>query len=450
MKKIKTIILLLIIIPTNLLFSQQKEKVIDKVIAVVGENAILYSDIENQYLQYIMQGYTANSQDIRCQIFEETMFAKLLLNQAQIDSIEIGEEQVESEMDRRLQYFISQIGSKEELERYYNKSLVEIKNDLRDVIREQVLTQQVRSEITSGITITPSEVQAFFKKIPADSLPLIETEIQYAVITKKPELSAEEKAYAYEKIKGIRERIMKGEDFATLARIYSEDPGSALKGGELGDFTYNVMYPEFEAAAFALQENEVSPIVETEAGFHILKLIKRKGEYINVRHILIQNKISPLSIERAKVTMDSIYQLIESGKMSFNEAATKFSDDDYAAVGGLAVNQAKGNNNFTPTEISKELYFKLEKMSVGAVSKPILLKNEENNIEIKMVKLIRRTKPHRANLQSDYDKIQESALQEKQMDAVTEWINKRTKDTYIVILDPSFKTCNFLYNWIVE
>jgi peptidyl-prolyl cis-trans isomerase SurA len=450
MMKIKSIIFILLFVQSQFLFAQQNEKVIDKVIAVVGENAILYSDIENQYLQYLMQGYTSNSQDIRCQIFEETLFAKLLLNQAQIDSVEVGSDQVESEMDRRLQYFISQIGSKEELERYYNKSLIEIKNDLRDVIREQVLTQQVRSTITSGITITPSEVQAYFEDIPKDSLPLIETEIQYAVITKTPTPTAEEKAYAMEKIKGIRERVVKGEDFATLARIYSEDPGSALKGGELGDFTYGVMYPEFEAAAFALQENEISPIIETEAGFHILKLIKRKGEYINVRHILIQNKISPLSIERAKNTMDSIYNLIETGKMSFNDAASKFSDDEFSAVGGLAVNQARGNNNFTPTEIAKELYFKLEKMSVGAVSKPILVKDEKNNVEIKMVKLIRRTKPHRANLQTDYDKIQEAALQEKQMKAVTTWINQRTKDTYIVILDPEFKSCNFLYNWIIE
>jgi len=287
--------------------TQTDAHVIDKVVAVVGENAILYSDIENQYLQYLMQGYTSNSQEIRCQIFEEILFAKLLLNQAQIDSIEIGDDQVDSELDRRLQYFISQIGSKEELERYYNKSLQDIKSDLRTVIREQLLTQQVRSDITSKIKITPTEVKEYFQKIPQDSLPIIETSIKYAVITKKPKPTQEEKDYAKNKIKEIRDRIVKGEEFSKLARIYSEDPGSALKGGELGDFTRGVMYPEFEAAAFALQGDEISGIIETEAGFHILQLIKRKGEYINVRHILIQTKISPLSIQKTQKQLDSIY-----------------------------------------------------------------------------------------------------------------------------------------------
>ena len=430
--------------------AQDSKTGIDKVIAVVGENAILYSDIENQYLQYLMQGYISNKQAVRCQIFEEVLFAKLLLNQAQIDSVEISEDQVDTEMDRRLQYFISQIGSKEELEKYYNKSITDIKADLRSVIREQVLTQQVRGGITSGIKITPSEVKDYFNKIPKDSLPLIETEIKYAVITMKPKLTIEEKAYAKQKIAEIRKRIMNGEDFATLARIYSEDPGSALKGGELGDFSRGVMYPEFEAAAFALQENEISPIVETEAGFHILKLIKRKGEYINVRHILIQNKISPLSIQRAKNKMDSVYQLIASGKMDFDDAAMKFSDDDFSATGGLAVNQASGNNSFSPSEIDKDLFFQLDKLTVNAISKPILIKDEKNNPEIKIVKLIQRTKPHRASLKTDYDKIQEAALQEKQMKAVTKWINERTQDTYIIILDDNFKKCNFQYKWIEE
>ncbi len=345
----------------NKVYSQNDKKVIDKVIAIVGENSILYSDIENQYLQYIMQGYVSNSQETRCRIFEEVLFAKLLLNQAQLDSIEISDDQVETEMDRRLQYFISQIGSKEELEKYYNKSLVEIKNDLRSVIREQILTQQVKGNITSSIRITPSEVKKYYNDIPKDSLPLIESEIKYAVITKKPVITREEKAYAKNKIEGLRKRIIDGEDFETLAKIYSEDPGSALKGGELGDFSRGVMYPEFESAAFALQKNEISPVIETEAGYHILKLIKRKGEYINVRHILIQTKVSPLSIQKTQLFMDSVYQLVATGKMTFEKAAVTFSDDDFRTTGGLAVNPNSGNNSFTPQQIDKDIFFKLDK-----------------------------------------------------------------------------------------
>lgn len=431
----------------NTSFAQNTEKIIDKVIGIVGENSILYSDVENQYLQYLMQGYTANSQDIRCQIFEEILFAKLLLNQAQIDSIEISDDQVESEMDRRLQYFIGQIGSKEELEKYYNKTLTEIKNDLRAVIREQILTQQVRSSITSTIKITPTEVKEYFSKIPIDSLPIIETEIKYSIITKKPVVTFEEKEYARSRINEIRERIIKGEDFSKLARIYSQDPGSALKGGELGDFTRGVMYPAFEAAAFALQENEISPIIETEAGFHILQLIKRKGEYINVRHILIQTKVSPLSVQNTKNKMDSISQLIESGKMTFEEAAKKFSDDDFGPAGGMAVNESSGNNSFAPSEINKEIFFQLDKMSVGGVSKPFIIRGDQNSSQIAIVKLSQRSKPHKASLSTDYDKIQAAALQDKQMKAVTDWINLRTKDTYIIILDENFKNCNFMYNW---
>jgi peptidyl-prolyl cis-trans isomerase SurA len=430
------------------LIGQSNEKLVDKVIAIVGENSILYSDVENQYLQYIMQGYTTGSQEVRCGIFEEILFAKLLLNQAQIDSIEISDDQVESEMDRRLQYFISQIGSKEELEKYYNKSLLEIKNDLKSVIREQILTQQVRSSIVSNVKITPTEVKEYFNKIPKDSLPIIETEIKYAVITKKPKVTPEEKQYAFDKMKGIRERIVKGEDFAKLARIYSEDPGSALKGGELGDFTRGVMYPEFEAAAFLLQENEISPIVETEAGYHILQLIKRKGEYINVRHILVQTKVSPISVEKAKNLLDSVYNLIENGKLTFEEAALKYSDDDFASTGGLAVNEASGNNTFAPSDINKDLFFQLEKLSASGTSKPFLLRIEQNKTEIKIVKLIQRSKPHKADLQTDYDKIQEAALNDKQMKVVSEWISKRSKDTYIIILDENFKNCDFMYNWI--
>lgn len=450
MKLIKSILFFLWITLVgigNNAYSQNDQKIVDKVVAIVGENAILYSDIENQYLQYLMQGNTANSENIRCQIFEELLFGKLLLNQAQLDSIEISDDQVESEMDRRLQYFISQIGSQEELEKYYNKSIAEIKNDLRSVIREQILTQQVKGNITSSIKITPSEVKKYYNDIPKDSLPLIGSEIKYAVITKKPVVTAEEKAYAKQKIQKLRDRIMKGEDFATLAKIYSEDPGSALKGGELGDFSRGVMYPEFEAAAFALQKGEVSPVIETDAGYHILKLIKRKGEYINVRHILIQTKVSPLSIKKTQLFMDSVYQLIASGKMTFEEAALKFSDDDYRSTGGVAINPNTGNNSFTPQEIDKDLFFKLDKMDVGGVSKPLTLRDDQNKAVIKIVKLVHRTSPHKASLKTDYGKIQEVALQQKKADAISDWINERTAETYILIVDKKLKQCKFMYHW---
>ena len=432
----------------SVLAQDGKKTVIDKVVAIVGENSILYSDIENQYLQYIMQGNIENSQEVRCQIFEEILFGKLLLNQAQLDSIEISDDQVESEMDRRLQYFISQIGSKEKLEEYYNKSVIDIKNDLRSIIREQILTQQVKGNIVQKITITPSEVKEYSNKLPKDSIPIIESEIRYEVISINPLVNAEEKAYAKSKIEGIRERIVKGEDFSTLAHIYSEDPGSAAKGGELGDFSRGVMYPEFEAAAFALQPGEISPIIETDAGFHVLMLIKRKGEFINVRHILIQTKVSPLTIQNTQQRADSVFQLIQAGNMTFEDAAKRYSDDDYKVNGGLAINQNTGNSIFSPAEIDKDMFFQLDRMTPNQVSKPFVIREDQNKTSFKIVKLISRTSPHKASLSTDYDVIQKAALQNKKAEAVEKWINERAKDTYILIIDENFKKCNFMYKWM--
>ncbi len=422
-------------------------KMIDKVVAIVGGNEILYSDIENQYMQYLMQGYTSNGDNIRCQIFEEVMFAKLLLNQAQLDSVDISDDMVESEMDRRLQYFISQIGSQEKLEQYYNKSILEIKSDLRNTIRDQMMSEKIKSKITKDIKITPSEVRSYFHSIPKDSIPLINSEYQYSEIVMTPKLSQEEKEYAKKKLEDIRKRIIDGASFESMARIYSEDPGSAMKGGELGDFGRGVMYPAFEAAAFALQPNEISPIVETEAGYHIIKLIKRKGDFINVRHILIMTKVSPLSLKRTKDKMDSIYQQISSGELTFKEAALKYSDEDSKYNGGIAINKQSGSNIFTPDQIGKELFFYLEKMNVGEISKPMLFDKKKNVKAYRIVKLDKRTKPHKANLEQDYDKIQIMALNKKKSEAINSWIQKKSEKTYIVILDKDLKNCKFNYKW---
>ena len=422
-------------------------KVIDKVVAVVGENAIYYSDIENQYMQYIMQGYTSDGQAMRCQIFEEVLFAKLLLNQAQIDSIEISDEQVEAEMDRRLQYFISQIGSKEKLEEYYSKSIMQIKSDLRTVIHDQMLSEQVKRGITSDIHITPSEVRDYYKSIPKDSIFTVPSEIEYSEIVMEPKVTPEEKAFARDKLDGIRKRIVDGADFASMARIYSEDPGSAAKGGELGDFTRGVMYPEFESAAFALQEGEISPIVETEAGFHILQLIKRKGDYINVRHILIQTKISPISLEKTKNLMDSIYQLIAGGKITFEQAAQLYSDEETRNNGGAAINPQTGNRSFNPQQLDKNLFFVLDNMNVGEIKPPMIYQKDRTVKAFRIIRLDKRTKPHKASLETDYDLIQDAALSTKKSDAISVWILDKTQRTYINILDDNLRKCQFEYKW---
>ncbi len=445
---VRTAGILLVFIFSFIAFQGHSQgKIIDKVVAIVGGNEVLYSDVENQYMQYLMQGYTTNGRAIRCEIFEQILFAKLLLNQAQLDSVDVSDEQVEGELDRRLRYFISQIGSQEKLEQYYNKSILEIKNDLRSTIHDQMMSEQVKNNITKDVTITPSEVREFYKSIPKDSVPLISSEYQYSSIIIVPKVRKEEKEYARKKLEGIRKRILDGESFESMARIYSEDPGSAMKGGELGEFSRGVMYPEFEAAAFALQPNEVSNIIETEAGYHILKLIKRKGDFINVRHILIKTKVSPLSLQLAMDKMDSVYQLVSSGVMTFESAALRFSDDDSKFSGGVAINPKSGSNVFAPEDIDKELFFKLEKMNVGELAKPSMYDKDRDVKAIRIVRLDKRTEPHRATLEKDYDKIQNLALENKKSEAISNWIQEKSKKTYIIILDDDLKKCKFNYKW---
>jgi peptidyl-prolyl cis-trans isomerase SurA len=426
---------------------EAQPQVIDKIVAVVGSNEILYSDVQNQYMQYLMQGYSADGMAMRCQIFEEMLFTKLLLNQAQLDSIVVSEDQVGSELDRRLQYFISQIGSQEKLEAYYNRSINDIKADLRNVIRDQMMSEQVREKIVADIKITPAEVRVFYNEMPKDSIPSISSEYQYSHIVITPTVHPEERQYALSKMESIRQRVIKGESFESLARLYSEDPGSAMKGGELGDFGKGVMYPEFEAAAFTLQEGEISPIVESEAGFHIIKLIKRKGDYINVRHILIMTKVSPISIQLSQNKLDSVYLLISSGKITFEEAALKYSDDDSKYSKGAVVNQQSGNTIFLPEQMDKDLFFTIDKMSPGQISKPSVYEKDRNTKAIRIVRLDKRTQPHVANLEEDYDKIQSWAIEDKKSKALNAWINDKASKTYIFIQDADLKNCDFIYKW---
>jgi peptidyl-prolyl cis-trans isomerase SurA len=429
--------------------AQNDEVVIDKVVAIVGGNSILYSDIENQYLQYKMQGMKTGADKGRCMVFEEMLFSKLMLNQAELDSVDISSDQVESEMDRRLNYFIQQIGSRQKLEEYYGKTILEIKDELRKSIREQMLIGEIQRGITSGVTITPSEVNKYFKDLPKDSLPLIDSELQFSEIVVYPKVTKEEKEIALEKIKAIRERIVEGnEKFSTLARLYSEDPGSAKKGGELGEFGRGVMYPEFEAASFELENpNDVSEIIKTKAGYHIIQLIERKGEYINVRHILVQTKASSVSMQKTSNYLDSIYRLIESGKYTFEEAAMKFSESDTKVNGGLVTNSSNGSNVFLPSELDQRTFFTLNNMSAGEISKAVLFEDEEGEKAYRLLKMIQRTKPHKANLTDDYARIKDMALASKKNDKINEWISDKSNDTHIIITDQKFKNCEFQYNW---
>jgi peptidyl-prolyl cis-trans isomerase SurA len=428
----------------------QEEKIIDRIIAVVGSNIILQSDIENQYLQAQAQGY-ASKGDLRCEILEELLYQKLLLNQANLDSIEVTESQVESALDSRLRMFVGQVGSEEKLEQYFNKSILEIKSDLKDIIRDQMLTQKMQGNITDDIKVTPSEVRGYYRNIPEDSLPLVSAEYQIEQIVKYPVISETEKLEVKERLEGFREQVSSGKKkFSTLAILYSDDKESAKNGGDLGFVGRTDLVPEFAAAAFSLKEkDEISKVMETQYGYHIIQLIERKGEKVNVRHILISPEPSIEEIVKAGNFLDSISILIRTGKVSFEDAAQKYSEDEKTRNnGGLLINEMTGSSKLTSDEIDKITNIYIKNIKVGEITKPFEAKDEKGRTIYKIVYVKSLTPPHTSNLTDDYQKIQDMALANKKQTTVDDWINKKLKSTYIHI-DESFKTCRFRnMDWI--
>jgi len=426
-----------------------QDKVIDEIAGVVGSHPILWSDVETQYQQFRIQGIAGDPVEMRCRIFEELLFQKLLLHQSELDSLVVGDDQVNAELDRRLRYYITQFGSQEKLEEFYDKSIIEFKAELREPLRQEMLAAQQQSKIVENIKVTPSEVRSYFNSLPPDSIPIIPTEYEIGQIVKQPPVSPEELAVSREKIHTLRERILKGEKFSTLAILYSEDPGSASKGGELGLFGRGTMYPEFEAAAFSLKNKaDVSEIIKTKAGFHILQLIERKGEYVNVRHILIVPKVSPLDLAVASSKLDSISDLIARSvdTLTFDKAVKKYSDDPGKVTGGLLQNPSSGNTRWPADDLDPKVFFIIDKLKVGETSKAVSFTTEDGTQAYRLLHLKLRTDPHRANLKDDYNKIQEWALEKKRSDAMGKWIADKSRNAFIKI-NERFAGCELKYKW---
>jgi peptidyl-prolyl cis-trans isomerase SurA len=434
-----------------LLLSGQEKKpskgtIIDQVVAIVAGHAILESDIQNQFQQMRLQGNPDAGADMQCQLLEGLMFQKLMLNQADLDSIVVTDEEVEDELNRRLRYYIAQFGSQEKFEEFYKKPVSEFKEEFRSIVKDQKLIEEVQRGIIRDVRITPSEVKAFFNKIPTDSIPLISAEVEIGQIVKNPPISTEEKQRVKVKLTELRDRVMKGEDFSTLAVLYSEDPGSAVKGGELGFVGRGELYPEFEAVAFNLKKGEVSDILETKAGFHIIQMIQRKGDFINVRHILIMPKVNPNDLAEAKKILEKAAERINSDSITFEEAAMQYSDDPSKNNGGLIANPETGSSKFDMKAVDPAISFAIDKLDVGQISPPLMMKTEEGKQAYRIVYLKSRTSPHQANLKMDYDRISEWALAEKKNEAMGKWIKERADKTYINIID-QYKGCKFQYTW---
>jgi peptidyl-prolyl cis-trans isomerase SurA len=430
------------------IFSQ--EQIVDRIVAVVGKNMILQSEIEQQYLEYRRQaGITGSSSGIKCLILEKMLYQKLLVNQAALDSVEVTDAEVEQELDKRIQYFIMQLGSKEKLEEFYGKSVVEMKEEFRPSVKDQLLVQRIEGEITKNVSVTPSEIKSFYKNIPADSIPLINSQVEIEQIVKIPPVSMEQKVAVKEKLRDLRRRVLDGENFATLAVLYSEDPGSATRGGELGFYGRGELYPEFEAVAFKLKDGEVSDIVETKAGFHIIQMIERKSDFVNVRHILLMAKPSFTDLQKAKTELDSIAELIRADSISFEEAAIKFSDDPHKGNGGIMIDPMTGSTRFEMDQLEPQVSFAINSLETGEVSNAIPMKTEEDEDAYRILRVKSRIEPHKANLTDDYDKIQFWALDDKRQRKVLEWVNKNVKNAYLYVVD-DYRTCDYMYNWFQE
>ncbi len=438
----------IILLFCNRVHAQQDTLILDKIVATVGNNPIFLSDIENQYLQAQARGMTYEG-DPKCQIFEDLLIQKLLLNQSQIDSIQVGDNDVDNELNQRLETFIRQIGSQEKLEEYFKKSLPEIKEDLRDVIKDQILTQKMQGKITSDIKITPTEVQGFFKSLPVDSLPIIDAEYELMQVCQTPKISDAEKLVVKKRLEEMREKIVKGGNFAAMARLYSEDPGSATKGGELGFMGRGELVPEFSSAAFILQVDSVSPVIETEFGYHIIQLIERRGERINVRHILMIPKVSYDVKSKSKARLDSICNEIRKNTVSFEEAALRFSDDENTRKnGGLVVNPQTGNSRFLTSQIDASTNYVIKNLNINEISNSFEDVDEKGKTLYKIVKIKSKSKPHTANLKDDYQKIHDMALNAKRNKEMDKWVASKQKASYIKI-DNSYKNCTFKHKgWL--
>lgn len=427
------------------LFAQPK--IADKIVAQVGANIILKSDIEAVYqqdLQQSVQNGGSLSEEYRCTLMQQFISQKLLLIQAEKDSVVITDEQVEYELDRRIRYFETMFGTREKMEDFYGKTVQEMKEEFRGDIRDQLLVDEMRRNLFGDISISPSEVRAFYNSIPKDSLPYFNAEVEISQIVLIPQPSQEQKDYAKEKIQELLDRIKNGDDFSLLANSYSNDPGSNQNGGDLGCVTRGTFVPEFDAVAFKLKPGEVSDIVQTQFGYHIIKLISRQGDNVCLKHILIAPPVTTSSVTKANQKLDSIRTQIVSGKLTFYNAAVQYSMDQYTSMnGGDIKNQKSGDTYFEINDLEPEVYYAIEKLKPGEVTQVMPYTTLDGKKAVRILLLKTQSSPHIASLEDDYYRMQQAAMNKKREDQMNKWMEEKIKTIYVKI-DPSYLPCDNL------
>ena len=419
---------------------------IDKVEAIIGDEIVLTSEVESQYLQYLSQG-NSKSDAIKCEIIEDLLFQKLLINQAKLDSVVVTDEEVDGEITKRLTYFESQLGSVEKVEEYFGKLKVEIELELGKVIKDQFLAERIQRGISSDVKVTPTEVREFFNQQNDADIPVVPTKVEVAQIIVKPEISEEQKDKLRNKLNSFRERVYKGEDFKMLATLYSDDPGSATRGGELGFVNRGDLVPEFERAAFRLKEGEISEVVESQFGFHIVQLIERRGEQINVRHILLKTKVSSTALYNAKLKIEQVEKELKAGTITFDDAVEKYSDDESKNNNGLLLNPNTMSTLHTINDMAPALKYAVENLDIGAISIPSVIQMPDETKAYRILKLNKRIEEHKANLVDDFSMIKDFAINIKKQVELMKWIAKTISNTYIKIND-DISSCEFKNKWV--
>ena len=446
MKNIQRLIVSLIIFSPFILEAQYNSsgQIIEKIITKVDNEILLQSELETAYIQYRQSGKMVTP-DLRCKVLETLIINKLLVAKAGIDSVTVEESVIDSELDRRIEYVLSQFGGNEEdLIKSYGKTVAQLKVELRPQIKEQMLVQRMQNKITGQLKMTPKEIRLFFEDIPRDSLPFISTEVEIGQIVRYPKATEKQNNEVFSRLAELKKRIEEGEDFCQLAKIYSEDPGSKGLCGRLGYRKRGELVPEFEAAALSMEQGEVSDPIKSQFGYHLIRLIDRRGNEYAAQHILITVKTGDDDLNNSLSFLDSIRSnIIDNDSITFNILAHKFNEDEASKSMGNRVTDKSGNTRVAAENLDHNIYFTIDGMKEGEITEPLNFVTPDGKVAARLLYLISKKAPHVANLEDDYQKISTAALEAKRASVLDEWFKKTLPEVYMYI-DPEYKDCKVL------
>jgi peptidyl-prolyl cis-trans isomerase SurA len=428
-------------------FAQPKKVVADKIIAVVGDKIVLKSDIDNSIQDMERQGMEVPD-NARCLTLEQAMGIKALVLQAEKDSLPVTEEEIAADIDNQIRYFIGAYGSKDKLEEISGKTVYQLKEDFKEGFRDRKLAAAMRNKIVDGIRITPKEVNNYFDKLPKDSLPFYESELEIGQIVRYPKASRDAEEYCVDQLKDFKVQLENGrKDMKTLAAMYSEDPGSKDKAGEYEINRNEKQWdPVFMAKAFSLKEGQISPPFKTRFGYHIIQMISRAGDDATIRHILKIPQVTQTELKEGLDKLDTVRSKLVAETIQFSEAVNKYSDDEASKFTGGAVLNAEGGTSITIDQLDKDLVVMMKDLKVGQYSQPTEFTDAKGKKGVRIVYLRSRTEPHRENIRDDYNKIAQRALEEKKSEALELWFNTKISSYYIMI-DNDYKNCDEMKKW---